>query len=270
MKPILFLTLVLFCSASITNAQEQAAPAIKSLQKVMTLKIDRPGGTDGAAVAWHPLEKKYYAAQAGADAPMMIFDEKGKKITATDLKAGVDVRGLWYNPKSRTLQASTASNNGWYEYAVNERGVPENRRRITIETGIHGAQAVGAYDYRSDAVWFYDNTTAMAESRGLNGLASVEKTKLKLGSTSKDAVTDEEIAQQKASYNENAIVYTGEIGLLNVAKKQVELYDPGPGVMTRALKLPESAPVSKSLNFSYSNGIYWLFNKGTREWCGYR
>ena len=247
--------------------QETIAPPARVLQKVLSLKIDRPGGIGGAAVAWHPMERKYYAAQAGPGAPMMIFDEKGKKITATDLTAGVDVRGFWYNPTSRTLQATTAGNNGWYEYAVNERGVPENRRRLKIETGLQSEDAIGAYNAVTNAVYFYDHTHLMAESRGLNGLPLLDKVKLRSGTTEKD---DTDAAKRTNDYNINAIVYTGQLGLLNVAKKQVELYDPSTGSLTQILRLPDNAPVSKSFNLSYCNNTYWLFNPATREWTGYR
>ncbi len=269
----LFIALVALLSVDI-SAQEKSDAASHTLQKVISLKMDRAGSTDAAAVAWHPVQKKYYAAQAGANAPMMVFDEKGKKITATDLKAGVDVRGFWYNPATRMLQVTTAGNAGWYEYALNERGIPENRRRMGIETGQQDAQAVGAYATKLNSVYFFDPATGSVESRLLSGLAGADKIKLRLGSAVKDGVGDEELTKRKSNYNQTTIIYTGishaEIGLLNIADKQVELYDVETGLETEVLKLPPSASVSASLNFSYSNNIYWLYDKAAKEWGGYK
>ncbi len=269
----LFITLVVLLSARI-SAQENGEPTSQTLQKVISLKIDRAGNTDAAAVAWHPVQKKYYAAQAGMDAPMMVFDEKGKKIAATGLKTGVDVRGFWYNPAARTLQVTTAGNAGWYEYALDDRGVPENRRKIGIETSQQDLQAVGAYAAGMNSVYFFDHNTASVESRMLTGLPGATKIKLHLGSALKDNISDEAIAKRKSRYNQTTIVYTGiahaEIGLLNIADKQVELYDGETGLMTQVLKLPPSAPTSASLNFSYSNNIYWLYDKAAKEWDGYK
>ena len=269
----LFIALVALLSADI-SAQEKSGLVPQTLQKVTGLKMDRAGNTNGAAVAWHPAQKKYYAAQAGVDAPMMVFDEKGKKITATDLKAGVDVRGFWYNPITRTLQVTTAGNAGWYEYALDDRGIPENRRRMGIETGQQDAQAVGAYAAKLNSIYFFDPNTVNVESRMLSGLAGADKMKLRLGSAVKDGVSDEELSKRKNSYNQTTIIYTGighaEIGLLNLAGKQIELYDVATGLMTQTLKLPPAAPVSASLNFSYSNNVYWLYDRANKEWDGYK
>ena len=271
-KPCLFIVLMALLNVS-ASAQE-TGPAPQTLQKIISLKTDRAGNTDAAAVAWHPVQKKYYAAQAGMDAPMMVFDEKGKKIAATGLKTGVDVRGFWYNPATRTLQVTTAGNAGWYEYALDDRGVPENRRKIGIETSQQDPQAVGAYAAGMNSVYFFDHNTASLESRMLSGLPGATKIKLQLGSAVKDGMGEETIAKRKSSYNQTTIIYTGiphaEIGLLNIADKQVELYDGETGLMTQVLKLPQPAPVSASLNFSYSNDVYWLYDKAAKEWNGYK
>ena len=75
-------------------------------------------------------------------------------------------------------------------------------------------------------------------------------------------------------YNYTNIIATGiknaEFGLLNTASRQIELYDRKAGYLQQTLTLPESAPVEASFNFSFSNGIYWLFDMEKRKWIGYK
>ena len=78
--------LVLLC-IFITRIQADAQTATeKTLKKIATLKMPRTvdddmPGTRGACVAWHPVQKKYYAAMAGnIGYPMGVFDGSGKRI----------------------------------------------------------------------------------------------------------------------------------------------------------------------------------------------
>ena len=49
-------------------------------------------GNNGASVAWHPQQKKYYASFAGnATYPLAVFSENGKRLSANDLAAGFEV-----------------------------------------------------------------------------------------------------------------------------------------------------------------------------------
>jgi hypothetical protein len=41
-------------------------------------------------------------------------------------------------------------------------------------------------------------------------------------------------------------------------------------LLSQLLKLPEDAISYDWLNFSFSNGIYWLFEKDNRKWVGYK
>ncbi len=97
---------------------------------------------------------------------------------------------------------------------------------------------------------------------------------LHLGAKSKDEIEEPVSADVKGNYNENAIIYTGiaksEIGVLNFSDKQIELYNLATGLRTQILKLPSGAPVQASLNFSYCNGTYWLYDKTDRVWHGYK
>mgnify|MGYP003330496660 FL=1 len=117
----------------------------KTLKPTITLKIDRSGGANGASVAWHPVQKKYYAAQAGNETfPMEVFDEKGKMLSDNNLETMFDVRGFWYNPKTKTLQANGYDTYGWAEYKLNGKGIPTSVTKLDIEAGKPDPQSVGA------------------------------------------------------------------------------------------------------------------------------
>src|SRR5262245_4426823 len=76
-----------------------------TLKKVLELKMPKEGGANGASVAWHPVQKKYYAAMAGNTTyPLAVFDINGKRLSADDQTTMFDVRGLWYNSRSKKLQ----------------------------------------------------------------------------------------------------------------------------------------------------------------------
>jgi len=76
------------------------------------------------------------------------------------------------------------------------------------------------------------------------------------------------------NYNHTSLIYTGikgqELGFLNIAENQIELYDIQTGFMTKVVPLPESATIETTFNFAYANGIYWLFDMENRRWIGYK
>src|SRR5258706_8069777 len=105
MKKIFFTLLLML--PFLLNAQ-----LVKTLKKTIELKMpgkvyvsvntgnDSMPGTRGAAVIWHPVQKKYYAAFAGNwDYPLAVFNSTGQILSGEELTTKEDLRGLWYNPK---------------------------------------------------------------------------------------------------------------------------------------------------------------------------
>jgi hypothetical protein len=273
-KTILFITTIigLFHFACAQKKDDQ----VITLKPTITLTIDRTGGASAAGIVWHPLQKKYYAAQAGnADFPMIVFDAKGKKLSGEDLSTGVDIRGFWYDPATRTMRANTYDNEGWYEFKLNDKGMPVAQKKLPVETSQPDPQSVGAFSPLKRTVYFFDYENVSLETHNMDGSVGLKKTQLYLGISDKaDNTPDDLQMDTKVNYNTSTIVFTGlphrEIGLLNVTEKQVELYDLESGLMTKTLKLPSDAPAESMLNFSYANGIYWLFDTKARIWHGYK
>jgi hypothetical protein len=239
----------------------------------MTLRLDRTGGANGASVAWEPERQKYYAAMAGNKTyPMSVYNANGKIVSGNSLETKFDVRGLWYNPGTKTIQANGYKDFGLGEYVLDENSMPESVKKMALASGQPNDQSVGAYDAGNNVIYFYDNEAVAMVREDMSGAKSTMP--LYLGVSKKSKIKDNKNPENKANYSENASIYTGVrhagIGLLNIKERQIELYNPDNGLLKMVLKLPEDAPVEISLNFSYCNGIYWLFDKKRREWRGYQ
>jgi hypothetical protein len=265
------LTVLAFTLLTVLFNTDAQKPTI--LKQVLTLPIVFQGGANGSGVAWHSVQKKYYAAQAGNEIfPMEVFDANGRLLSDDNLKTLADLRGFWYNPNTKTLQANCYDVAGWVEYKLNGKGIPVSKTNMDKDPGKPDAQSVGVYDPKKNVVYYFDYSTVGIEQHKMSDGVSDTTFALHLGAKTKsDIEADQE--DKKTNYNENALIYTGitgsEIGLLNVLDKQIELYSLATGLMTKSLKLPDDAPVETSLNFSYCNGIYWLNDKKARIWHGY-
>jgi hypothetical protein len=277
MKKIL---LLLACSAALllqTAQAQKTEPVNKTLKKVLELAIPDADGSNGASVVWHPVLKRYYAAMAG-NALFFIgaYDMKGKLLTPEDLEAQFDIRGMWYNPASKTIQMNGYDAYGWAEYKLDTKGVPVSVKNIIEQSIQPDAQSTGAYDPVAKQLYFF-NQDGNIDKYDFKTTKFSETLELTLGYTAKEAEDDADEIDNEiaiADYNTTTVIYTGiknaEIGLLNVLNSEVELYDLKTGHITQKLSLPEDAPVEEALNFAYTNGVLWLFDKNTRSWKGYK
>ncbi len=268
MKKTFLLAATLFAGASL-----MAQVTSKPLKKSTELKIVGEGGANGAGVAWHPGQKKYYSAIAGNTTyPMGVYNEKGDRLSTGETTTQFDVRGLWYNSKSKTIQTNGYGEFGWGEYRLNETGIPEE---ISIlQEGMHqpGAQSTGIYDPKDNAIYFFTENGEL-EKYDFATAEFKQAISLKLGKTKKQ--TDSERINDDVIDNYNlSAVFTGiknaEVGLLNISSREIELYSLADGFLTRSLKLPDNIPVYASFNFAYCNNHFWLFDKESRTWMGFK
>jgi hypothetical protein len=271
----LFLSL-LFLSPFLLPAQ-----TVKSLKKTITLKMPKTAdddmpGTRGASVVWHPVQKKYYAAMAGNVAyPIAVFDAAGKRLSDDDVECQVDVRGLWYNAKTKKLSGNGYGETGWFSYSLDENGIPYEAEVLYEGQNQPGDQSVGSYNTAKNMVYFlsgqqvkvYNNMAEEVTDSTVRFYAGVAKK----ADINED---DDKTYLNEDDYNQTTLIYTGipkaEFGILNIMENQVELYDRKSGLLTRVLKFPEDATTEASFNFAYTNGTYWLFNMETRIWTGYK
>jgi hypothetical protein len=243
-----------------------------SAEKVMEIKIPE-GGANGAAVVYHPKEKLYYAAQAGNMVfPLVIFNSEGTIVSNDDQATLIDVRGLWYNPKTKQLEGNAYKDFGWFSYDLNKKGLPE---KINIQKeGLSqpNDNSAGVLNTEENEVLFLDGLNIVCYTT--TGTDKRKSIQLHFGAMNAAESTSLSVTDFQETYNIRTLIYTGikgaEIGLLNIAKKQVELYDSKNGYMSQVVKLPVDFEIETYFNFSYANGIYWLFDKQKRKWNGFQ
>lgn len=274
MKKAIFF-LALFLCITTVFAQTQMKDTLL-LKQVMELKINQEGGANGAGVAWNPITKRYYCAMAGnASFPMVVFDATGKQLSDESVSTLIDVRGLWFNPKAKALQANGYNDAGWVSYTLDAKGIPASVTTLFAGMNQPYEQAVGAFHaaanelYFIDAVEYFDISSYSMIDGKYRGSTTVHP------QTIFEFDIDEDLdLTVMEDYNLTTPVYTSiptaEIGLLNVVLSQIELYNLNDGLMTKVLQLPAGAPVNDMFNFSYCNKIYWLFDKDSRKWIGYK
>ncbi len=243
---------------------------IVNTRRVFEIKIP-DGGANGAAVVYHPKEKLYYAAQAGnASFPLVIFNEDGKIVSSTEQTALIDIRGLWYNPKTKDIGGNGYAQFGWFHYNLDKKGMVEGIDVFKKGRYQPDDHSPGVLNTEDNEVLFLDGLNIACYTT--DGESKRKTIQLFIG---KKAAGDAGVGSSfESNYNTRSLIYTGkegsEIGLLNVAQKQVELYSIKTGYMTKIVKLPLSFKHESFFNFSYSNDTYWVFNKETRNWNGFR
>ncbi len=273
MNKLLFLSVfLLFAGHTVSWSQES-----KDLKKVIQLKIPREGGANGAQVAWNPAEKKYYAAMAGNSSFCLgVYNTEGILVSSTSQQTMFDIRGFWYNPATRSLQMNGYNDFGIAEYTLDSDGIPADVKILKDGMNQPTEQSSAAYNPTEKVMYFFSEDGGI-EVYTLSTGGYERMIDIALGLTKeadKEKVFSRDNLEVLDDYNTTTVVYTGisgaEIGLLNHYKKQVEFYSLKSGYMTRKWLLPTDAPAQTILNFSYCNGIFWLFDKQLRIWNGYK
>ena len=266
-----FILLLTFCSlATLQNAQ-----TTRTLKPILELQMPVGSGSNGGGVAWHVEQKKYYAAFAGnADFPLTVFDKTGKRLSGEGLTTGFDVRGLWFDPTEKSIFGNAYGESGWFMLSLNEDGIPAASENVINEMIQPDNNSVGFVSISKNAICFLNGQEVKIYKNQEE--VTAENVRLYPGLSKKPKVVkeDDDISTLPDNYNSNVAVCTelpnAEFGLLNVSAMQIELYDKTTGLMTQILKLPTNAPANSLFNFSFANGIYWLFNKEQRKWFGYK
>ncbi len=275
-------TVIAISSAVLLHAQTTTMTA-RPLRKVLTLTMpkfqgDEMAGTRGASVAWHPLQKKYYAAMAGNPGfPMGIFDARGKRLSTDSSTCEADVRGLWYNPEKKTIQGNSYAGGGWFSYDLTKTGQVKEIQFITDEMTQPTDQCVGAFNSAQKEVFFLKDNDVVIYSfteQKETGFFPLHWGRTEIDSLDEEEDEDEFEVLANEDYNNTTIVFTGikgaELGVLKYSTSEIELYNRANGLLTRRYKLPEGTAVYNSFNFAYCNGMFWLFNIETRKWTGFK
>ena len=273
MKKIIILLLAAACVIPMNTSAQKL-----TLKKVMELKMpkttdDELCGTRGGSVCWNPLTKKYYAGFAGNTGfPLGVFDAKGKRLSADELTTMVDLRGLWYNPISKKICGNGYAQSGWFSYTLDKKGIPTDFSIDFEGKNQPDENCVGTINTSNKLVTFLNKDQVVFYK---NDATEGNSLTLQLGEKKSGENSDnQEPDNSSADFNNTSVIYSGiigsELGLLNTEKKQIELYSYLKGSRSKIFILPDTAPVEKSFNFAFANGIYWLFDIADRKWIGYK
>ncbi len=249
------------------------AQAPASLKKVMTFKINREGGANGAGIVWHPKQQKYYVGMAGNESfPLLVFNAAGKLLSDDMLECMTDLRGMWYNAKVSSVQCNGYDTYGWREYKLDAKGIPSGTKILYDGQYQPETNSVGTYSPTSNQVYFLGNENGMSLSvYNMSDGAYNKSIKLHLQNSTSNEANDQPGLDEE--YNSTTVLYTGllnkEFALLNVSKERVEFYNLK-GYMTLSKNFPSETTLEDRFNFAYANGILWIFNKEEREWTGYK
>jgi hypothetical protein len=257
----LFLSTIVFAFAFSLNGQNRI------LKQFIEFSMPGENGSNGASVVYHPVQKKYYASMAGnANFPFSVFDLKGTLLTNEDITAGFDVRGMWYNNKTKTIQANGYNDFGWTNFKLDAAGNPTSNEVFIEGLKQPTEQSVGVFNNKLQQVYFLNELSITQYD--------LKGNEVKVFPLYPKNVLDDEVEKTLPSdYNHTAIytaVVKGEIGLLNNTDKTIELYNLATGKPTFKWKLPDGIPDNSLFNFAYSNDIVWLFDKALRTWIGYK
>ena len=235
---------------------------IKYPKASITLKIQQSKGTNGCGVAYNPSKGLYYATFAGnSEFPLEVFDKNGNPVFQTTV--GNDIRGFWWNAKTKELEANCYGNGGLIAMKLNEQGYPSlgNTQVLEGKTLQPNDNACGAFDGKKLLHYFDNNSLSMAiYSR-------------KDGSYQKGVLFDiEGFLLEKC--NATSLIYTGkkkmEIGLLNFRDKKIYLFNKKSGELTATVFLPQTAITHHAFRFAYCNNTVFLYDVNNREWKGYQ
>ena len=246
------------------------AQQTKALKKVIELQMPKGEGNNGASVIYHPIQKKYYASFAGNAAyPLCVFDIKGKRISTDDLKAGFDVRSLWYNSSNQALQGNGYNDFGWTNFTLDKAGIPTGNEVFMDGMNQPGAQSVGAFDDKNKMVYFLsDDRVAIYNFKG----QSKGEMKFTFDEKNTEEVATEGLLPEK--FNSTNLIFTGidkaEWGLLDIENKKVFLFNRISGKLTQQWTIDSPTDFQSMFGFAYTNGLVFIFNKAERKWEGYK
>lgn len=254
------------------------AQTVRQLRKSVTLKMPKGPGENGGTVAINLKNRFYYATIAGNKTySIAYFNAVGEMVSPPDLALLADVRGMWYSPALKTMQANAFGSIGWVNYVLDEAGIPYDVKPFLSGQLQPFPNSVAQYNQRENLVHFLKGSTVVAYDAA-TGKEVKEKTVLLKTGYSKKAPPPAGLLIDSArvlpQYNSTTVLYTGisnaEFGLLNLQTNEIELYSKADGLLTQKLKLPADARPNDKLNFSFCNNVYFIYDVSTRSWFGYR
>lgn len=227
----------------------------------ITLTVQGEDGTNGVSVTYNPSTQLYYTVFAGNSMyPIEVHSSSGTSIATQEV--GFDVRGMWYNPSTKTIQGISYDNQGGFEIKLNTDGTIMGSNATSFSYGMDG-QSVATYAVKKKSVMFVEGNTAYFFKPGKS-----KSKPLTLSPT-----------DMNTTLNTNGPMYTGvknyEIALFEAETMTVHLFSASSGKETGkvALKAGSCAAIEEVPSYfrvSYCNDRVFLFDTYSRTWTGYK
>jgi hypothetical protein len=223
----------------------------------MAYFVQGEDGTNGLSVTYNPASHYYYCVFAGNSGyPLEVFDETGMTITSTE--AGQDMRGLWYNPKTKSLGGTVYNSGGIFTIDLMDGGAPGLPNITSFTFPAPDGQAVAVLDpVKQDAYCYKEG--------------SIYPVSLKTQKKKKPI----ELKKCPVSFNMlnlYSMIYTGyknyEFGLLDYSGLKVYYFNKR-GNYTHTTILPREVPYAEVFRFAFCNDRIWLFDIENRTWNSY-
>lgn len=229
-------------------------------EKITITFNNKDVGTNGGAVTFNPKKKVYYAVIAGnSEYPLETFNEKGEFLNSKN--AGIDCRGMWYNPKTKNLELNGYNETGIYSIKLDSKGFPTETPKEIFKGMIQpDPNSCGVYNPNTKEIIYYYEGDIYRYSRKNGKL--IKKIPLVLPSLSPFGI------------NNTSLFYSGvekhEIGLLNCQKNLVYLFNIENGDHMTTIEIPKETSVECTFRFSFANNYVFFYNVEKRSWTGYK
>ncbi|QQR87318.1 MAG: T9SS type A sorting domain-containing protein [Flavobacteriales bacterium] len=255
--PRLLLPVLLLAAHGATGQWTPAANAVKLPDSLI---FTSTGANSNATVVWHPVKARYYSLRPGNAAFPLETWVAGSSTSVCTATAGIDSRGMWYNPATNTIERNCFGALGWATFGIDAASCATGASTIIFPGQLQATvQSCSAFDPVLGEVLSYAAATTSVQFRSRATGALVQT--LVLTGTS------------FANVNTESIIWTGqvgyEIGLLDYVAKRVLLFNRATGAFTGQSQLPASAVTHSQFRFCYTNNRVWLFTATTRKWNAY-
>lgn len=263
MKRILFTLAILIgfqLNAQVSVKKVNTKPKLK-----LELKLIGEGGKNGATITYVPKYKTYYTLVAGnANFPIDVFDEKGRPIQT--LGAGVDGRGIMFNPKYDVIDINTYAYHDLVSITFNQtekngKLVDGSQLEEIYEMDVQEEQSVVDLDTAKNNYIYLDMFDSEIELLDTESGVFVKSLKISL-------------PVSKENINLTTVAYTGikggEYAVLNFVDQVVYLINSETGKVGATVKIPPTVKTLEMFNWGFANKHIWIFDQDKRTWFGFQ
>lgn len=238
----------------------QFTPAANAIKLPDSLIFTTTTANNHATLVWHPVKARYYSLRIGNSTFPLETWVAGSSTSVCTATAGIDSRGLWYNPATNAIERNCFGTLGWATLDIDAAACATGAFTTIFPGQLQATiQSVAAFDPVLSQVLSYVAATTSVQFRSRATGAVVQT--LPLTGTS------------FATVNTESIIWTGqagyEIGLLDWSNKRVLLFNRATGAYSGMSQLPATAATHSQFRFCYTNNRVWLFTATTRKWNAY-